>query len=85
MEWTAKQISDKLSEIFASFTFVQATCTKTVQERQFEPYTLSFSQSMIVPVEDKDEAYDVMVDELDKKILDTFTRLEIEPMNKPAH
>ena len=79
-----KQLMSKATELFAGFTYVEATCHKTVQEKQYEPYGITFKQGMIVPVDDRDEAYKIMVEELDQKILQTLSDLGIRPLNKPV-
>lgn len=64
----------KLTELFANFTYVKARVQKTVQEEQFEPYVISLEQGMIVPIEDKSEAYAMMVEELDNQMIEEFKK-----------
>lgn len=79
-----KQLMSKATELLSGFTYVEATCHKTVQEKQYEPYGITFKQGMIVPVDDRDEAFRLMAEELDQKILQTLNDLGIRPLNNPV-
>jgi hypothetical protein len=67
-----KQIMTALDEIFSTYTFVRVGVSKKIQEVQYEPYTISVEQGMIVPIDDKDEAIKTITDELDQQLVNLF-------------
>lgn len=76
-----QMIKDALVEFFSEFTLVTVHCEKKIQEQQFEPYTVSAGQAMIVHVDEKDEAYAMMMENCDRQIVQEFRNrgFELEP------
>ena len=72
------EITSKLTEIFAGFTYVKARVVKRIQEQEYEPYEIAFEQGMIVPAEEKDEALSVLTEDLDSLIVIEFRNRGIE-------
>ena len=73
-----KKINSKLAEIFSEYTMVKAFVSKKVQEEQYEPYTISYEQTMVVLIDEKDEALSTMTQELDDLIVQEFRNRGVE-------
>jgi len=68
---TAKLI-EQIDEIAATFTFVRARVSKKVQEVKFEPIEITYEQGMLVRIDEAEDAFKMMTNDLDKMIVDAF-------------